>query len=54
MTKSYFQPESGQTMAEYAVLLGVITIATVGAFGSLANAAEALIDAVLTAVSALP
>jgi Flp pilus assembly pilin Flp len=54
MTKSYFKQESGQTMTEYAVVLGVITIATVGAFGSLADAAAALIEAVLAAVSALP
>jgi hypothetical protein len=41
-------------MAEYAVVLGIISAATVGVFGSLAGATHALIDAVLTAVSAIP
>jgi Flp pilus assembly pilin Flp len=38
--------EAGQTMAEYGVVLAVITVALVGAFGLLAGEIEAAIDAV--------
>ena len=41
-------------MAEYAVVLGVVFLAAVGVFGSLAGATEDLIDAVHAAVSAIP
>jgi Flp pilus assembly pilin Flp len=41
-------------MAEYAVVLGVISAATVGIFAALAGATHGLIDAVLSAVSAIP
>jgi Flp pilus assembly pilin Flp len=37
---------AGQTMAEYVVVLGVISIATVGAFGLFAGRIAELIDAV--------
>ena len=39
--------EDGQTMAEYGVVLGVITIALVLVFGDLAGAIEGAIDAVI-------
>jgi Flp pilus assembly pilin Flp len=38
--------EEGQTMAEYGVVLGVITIALVAVFGLLADDIAAAIDAV--------
>ena len=38
------QSESGQTMAEYAVVLAVITLAIVTSFSALAGAMEAAID----------
>jgi Flp pilus assembly pilin Flp len=37
MRQSTFQPESGQTMAEYAVVLGVITLAIVTTFSLLSS-----------------
>ena len=39
--------EDGQTMAEYGVVLGVITIALVLVFGDLAGAIEGTIDAII-------
>lgn len=41
-----FKREEGQTMAEYGVVLAVITLAVVGAFGLLSGQIEAAIDAV--------
>ena len=38
--------EEGQTMAEYAVVLGVITLAVVGVFTALAGGISGAIDAV--------
>jgi len=38
--------EEGQTMAEYGVVLGVITIALVAVFGLLADDIEAALNAV--------
>jgi Flp pilus assembly pilin Flp len=38
--------EEGQTMAEYGVVLGVITIALVGVFGFLADDIQGAIEAV--------
>jgi Flp pilus assembly pilin Flp len=38
--------EDGQTMAEYGVVLGVITIALVAVFGLLADDIAAAIDAI--------
>jgi Flp pilus assembly pilin Flp len=54
MIASRLDSEAGQTMTEYAVVLGVISIATVGALTSLAGGAAALFEAVLSAVSAIP
>ena len=42
--------ERGQTMAEYAVVLGVISVATVGVFRVLAGEIAGLIEAVLEVV----
>jgi hypothetical protein len=53
MTEASFRSESGQTMAEYAVVLGTVFLTALAVFGSLAGATEALVDAVLSAVSAL-
>ena len=39
--------EEGQTMAEYAVVLGVITLAVVGVFGLLSTAVENAINKVI-------
>ena len=39
--------EDGQTMAEYGVVLGVITIALVLVFGDLADAIGGTIDAII-------
>jgi Flp pilus assembly pilin Flp len=39
--------EDGQTMAEYGVVLGVITIALVLVFGNLADAIKGALDAVI-------
>jgi Flp pilus assembly pilin Flp len=38
--------EEGQTMAEYAVVLGVITLAVVGVFTALAGGISGAIDSV--------
>ena len=38
--------EDGQTMAEYAVVLGVITLAVVGVFTALAGGISGAIDSV--------
>jgi Flp pilus assembly pilin Flp len=38
--------EEGQTMSEYAVVLGVITVVTVGAFTALGGAVQGLLDSV--------
>lgn len=40
--------EEGQTMAEYAVVLGVITLAVVGVFGALSGAIQGAINTVIT------
>ena len=42
--------EEGQTMAEYAVVLGVITLAVVGVFTALAGGISGAIDAVKGAI----
>jgi Flp pilus assembly pilin Flp len=39
--------EEGQTMAEYAVVLGVITLAVVGVFTALSGAVEGAINRVI-------
>jgi Flp pilus assembly pilin Flp len=43
--------EWGQTMSEYAVVLGVITIAGVAAFGTLSVAVRDLFEQVATLLS---
>jgi Flp pilus assembly pilin Flp len=47
MTKN-IHAEQGQTMAEYAVVLGVITASLLLAFSDLSSAAANAIDAVVT------
>ena len=42
--------EEGQTMAEYAVVLGVITLAVVGVFTALAGGISGAISAVTSAI----
>jgi Flp pilus assembly pilin Flp len=42
--------EEGQTMAEYAVVLGVITLAVVGVFTALAGGISGAINAVQSAI----
>ena len=42
--------ERGQTMAEYAVILGVVTIAIVTSFGFLAAAIEAALQRALDVI----
>jgi Flp pilus assembly pilin Flp len=46
VTKLHASREEGQTMAEYAVVLGVITLAVVGVFGTLSGAIGTAIGAV--------
>jgi Flp pilus assembly pilin Flp len=52
--KPYFwflrKREEGQTMAEYAVVLGVITLAVVGVFTALAGGISGAIDSVKGAI----
>jgi Flp pilus assembly pilin Flp len=40
--------EEGQTMAEYGVVLGVVTVATVGAFALLGTHVKDVIDTIIT------
>jgi Flp pilus assembly pilin Flp len=42
--------EEGQTMAEYAVVLGVITLAVVGVFTALAGGISGALSAVTNAI----
>jgi Flp pilus assembly pilin Flp len=42
--------EEGQTMAEYAVVLGVITLAVVGVFTALAGGVSGALSAVTGAI----
>jgi len=44
--RARFQVEEGQTMAEYGVVLAVITVLIVGALLALSGAIEGAIDAV--------
>ena len=44
--KQRFEKEDGQTMAEYGVVLGVITVFLIGAFTLLSGDIEALIKKV--------
>ena len=45
-----FDREEGQTMAEYAVVLGVITLAVVGVFTALAGGISGAINSVKGAI----
>ena len=44
---SHLRDEAGQTMAEYAVVLGVITIAVVVTLGLLSTAIQGLLNNVI-------
>lgn len=44
--KAYRKRQEGQTMAEYAVVLGVITLAVVGVFTALAGGIKGAITSV--------
>ena len=44
---AYLRDEAGQTMAEYAVVLGVITIAVVVTLGLLSTAIQGLLNNVI-------
>jgi Flp pilus assembly pilin Flp len=44
--KNYRKRQEGQTMAEYAVVLGVITLAVVGVFTALAGGIRGAISSV--------
>jgi len=48
-----FQPESGQTMAEYAVVLGVITFIIVTTFSLLSDQIAAGFDRTLSVLTSL-
>ena len=49
-TETDSKSECGQTMAEYAVVLGLISIATLGALGLLAGQIASLIEAVVDTI----
>jgi Flp pilus assembly pilin Flp len=46
LCKTFHSRQEGQTMAEYAVVLGVITLAVVGVFTALAGGINGAITAV--------
>jgi len=48
--KAFRDRQDGQTMAEYAVVLGVITLAVVGVFTALAGGISGAIDSVKGAI----
>ena len=48
--KLFRKREEGQTMAEYAVVLGVITLAVVGVFTALAGGINGAISSVTSAI----
>lgn len=50
LVKQFRKRQEGQTMAEYAVVLGVITLAVVGVFTALAGGINGAISAVTSAV----
>jgi Flp pilus assembly pilin Flp len=47
---SHLRDETGQTMAEYAVVLGVITIAVVVTLGLLSTAIQGMLNDVITRI----
>jgi len=48
--KARFPREEGQTMAEYAVVLAVITVATVAVFTALSGGIQGAINSVTSAL----
>jgi Flp pilus assembly pilin Flp len=50
LIKSVREREEGQTMAEYAVVLGVITVACVLVFGALSGAISSAVTSVTGAI----
>ena len=50
LIKSVREREEGQTMAEYAVVLGVITVACVAVFGILSGAIGSAVTTVTNAI----
>ena len=50
LVKTVRKREEGQTMAEYAVVLGVITLAVVGVFTALSGGISGAISAVTGAI----
>ena len=50
LIRSSWKREEGQTMAEYAVVLGVITLAVVGVFTALSGGISGAIDSVKGAI----
>ena len=50
LVKSVRNREEGQTMAEYAVVLGVITLAVVGVFTALSGGISGAVSAVTSAI----
>ncbi len=46
----YADPESGQTMVEYAVVLGVITLAIVTTFAGLSGTISSAVSAIVARV----
>ena len=48
MVRAYAQRQEGQTMAEYGVVLAVITLGIIAALGTLALAISGKLDAVST------
>ena len=47
VSKLHASREEGQTMAEYAVVLGVITLTVVAVFGALSGAIQAAVNNVI-------
>jgi Flp pilus assembly pilin Flp len=50
LIKSVREREEGQTMAEYAVVLGVITVACLAVFGALSGAIQSAVNTVVGAI----
>jgi len=50
MFKTFRKRQEGQTMAEYAVVLGVITLAVVGVFTALAGGINNAISSVTSSI----
>jgi len=50
LAKTVREREEGQTMAEYAVVLGVITLAVVGVFTALSGGISGAVSAVTSAI----